>query len=195
MLGKPSRRTRRKLEDHGATAPAVVLEIADGGMAVTNGAEGVVANTELIVKTRLRVEPEGAEPFEVHQRFRYPQLSVPSVGTRLTVRFDPKDHDTVMIDRTASSATGLHGEDLGGILATVRKAQADGGGNPQAVAEALRGAFGADGTVVVDARNLAGANPDDPIDHLQRLVALRDSGVLTAAEFETQKQRLLDLGL
>jgi len=37
----------------------------------------------------------------------------------------------------------------------------------------------------------AAPNPDDLIEQLQKLAALRDQGILTAAEFETQKAKLL----
>jgi hypothetical protein len=222
MLGKPSRRTQRKLEEHGVVAPAVVVEIADGGMAVTNGAEGVVANTELIVKTRLRVEPAGAEPFEVTKRFRYPQLQVPSVGARIAVRYDPEDPDTLMIEpmgRDGVMPTGVlmaRGGtlDLGGMLNSVRQAQKEHPGDPMAVAEAARvaagipasggpAAFGMDPQALAAAMGgmagMAGAPAapaaQDPIAHLQRLAGLLADGVITQAEFDEQKQRLLQTGL
>ena len=47
MLGKPSRHLKKHLEEHGKKATAVVVEIASKGMAVTNGAEGVIGNTTL----------------------------------------------------------------------------------------------------------------------------------------------------
>ena len=81
MFGKPSRRDRRKLETEGRSAAATVLAISDRGMSVTNGNDSIVANTEVVLKTRLRVEPTGEPAFEVEKRFRYPQLSIPSVGS------------------------------------------------------------------------------------------------------------------
>jgi hypothetical protein len=209
MLGKPSRRMRKKLETRGRSATATVVEIAERGMTVTNGSEGLVSATELILRTKLRVEPEGEPSFEVEQRFRYPQLSVPSVGSRVCVIFDPDDHDDIMIDRTklpgltlpgqGAAATGAPGTpaaagmlDLGGLLSTVREAQAQGSG---AVAEALRASFGAN-AVVVDASG-AGAAPDspDPAARLEKLAKLREDGLLTDEEFAAQKARLLDAGL
>jgi hypothetical protein len=213
MLGKPSRRMRKKLEAQGRSATATVVEISERGVAVTNGSEGIVSNTEVILKTKLRVEPDGEPSFEIEQRFRYPQLSVPSVGSRVCVIFDPDDHDDLMIDRTrlpgmaraAPRAAGTEAPatptapgmlDLGGLLATVREAQAKSGGDRQALADALRTSFGADGAVVVDASG-AGAATDshDPIARLEKLAELRDEGVLTEAEFAAQKARLLDAGL
>jgi hypothetical protein len=215
MLGKRNYFTRKKLEEHGTVAKATVVEISDKAMAVTHGAEGPVSNTELIVKTRLRVEPEGEPSFEVHQKFRYPQLDLPGVGSVLTVRFDPEDHDKVMLDpdaresatgRLAASLGGVAGNpgegpgNLGGILAAVQQARSEGGQDPNAVAEALRKSFGAQGMTVIDASGAhaagaAAAEPQSPeeerIENLERLVALRDKGALTAAEFAAQKAALL----
>lgn len=186
MLGQLNYFTRKKLRSEGVSAPATVLEIADRGMSVTHGSEGIVGNTEVILKTRLRVEPSGQPSFEVDQKFRYAQLSVPSVGSVLTVVFDPDDHDKLMIDREAMPAA-VAGVDLSGILATVQQARAAGGGDRQAVAEALRASFGGQGVTVLN-----GESPEEErIRNLERLVALRDQGALTPEEFATQKAALL----
>jgi hypothetical protein len=207
MLGKQNYFTRKRLKEHGVVAPATVVEISDKAMAVTHGSEGPVSNTELIVKTRLRVEPPGEPSFEVHQKFRYPQLDLPSAGSVLTVRFDPEDHDKVMIDPDARPTgipgvgTGLGGGvgNLGGILSAVQEARASGGSDPNAVAEALRTSLGAQGIPVFDASSRQQAAPAQPpqsreeerIENLERLVALRDKGALTLAEFAAQKAALL----
>jgi hypothetical protein len=198
MLGKPSRRTRRKLEAHGRIASAVVLEISDRGMAITNGSEGIVANTEVAHKTRLRVEPEGEPAFEVHQRFRYPQLAVPGVGSRVSVRYDPDDHDHIMIDSsesavlaTMSTKTGL---DLGGLLSTIRNTKADHPGDRQAMQHALLASLGQDTAGFGSPPTTPGAGSSagaDPIGQLERLAGLHASGGLTDAEFSAAKARIL----
>jgi hypothetical protein len=84
-------------------------------------------------------------------------------------------------------------------LSTVQQARTNSGGDPNAVAEALRNAFGAQGVTVVDAAGMhvAGAtqratSPEEArIANLERLVALRDSGALTPEEFAEQKASLL----
>ncbi|MGZ5376050.1 MAG: hypothetical protein ACXWEF_06335, partial [Solirubrobacterales bacterium] len=98
MLGKPSRRTRKRLEEAGKKANATVVEVAEKGMSVTKGTEGVIGNTELALKTTLKVQPEGEPEFEVKTTFRYPQLSVPAAGQALAVIYDPEDHDKIMLD-------------------------------------------------------------------------------------------------
>jgi hypothetical protein len=198
MLGKPSRRTRKKLEAHGRIASAVVLEISDRGMAVTNGSDGIVANTEVLHKTRLRVEPEGEPAFEVHQRFRFPQLAVPGVGSRVSVRYDPDDHDHIMIDNSEaavlasmSTQTGL---DLGGLMSTIRHTKAEQPGDRQAMQQALLATLGQGGAAFGSPPATPAAAPSpgaDSILQLQRLAELHASGALTDAEFSAAKARIL----
>lgn len=201
MLGKLSHRTRERLLKEGRHASAVVLEIAERGMAITHGAEGVVANTELAIKTRLRVEPETEPAFEVQERFRYPQLAVPSVGSRIAVIYDPGDHDTIMIDESApmmpsfGGVTGA-GTDVGSVLNAVKEAQAASGGDKEALARMLRARFAGDPSVVIDQTGSMGAPQADadPVVLLEKLAKLRDGGVLSEQEFQAQKARILGEG-
>ena len=210
MLGKPSRRTRKKLEEHGKRAPAVVVDIAEKGMSVTTGSGQLVANTEVMLKTKLRVEPEGEPAFEVEERFRYPQLSIPTVGSRLTVIYDPSDHDRVMIDSSPEavatqlgSVPGLEGTDLQGLMATVQQAQSQ-TQDPQELARILQQQLGTGVNVQQQKASgmTVGAPPggfgapaaapeEDPVDKLAKLAELREKGMLTEAEFESQKARIL----
>ena len=194
MLGKPSRRTRKKLAAHGRIASAVVLEISDNGMAITNGSDGLVANTEVLKKARLRVEPEGEAAFEVHQRFRFPQLAVPGVGSHVSVRYDPDDHDQIMIDdseaavlETMSARTGL---DLGGLMSTIRDTKADHPGDRQAMQQALLASLGQGTAAFGSPLTMPGAVADT-VSQVERLAALHASGALTDAEFSAAKARIL----
>jgi putative oligomerization/nucleic acid binding protein len=183
MLGKPSRRTRRKLEQHGRRASAMVVEIAESGMSISSGQ--LVSGTELVLKTKLRIEPLDEPPFEVEDRFRYPQLAIPSVGSRIAVIYDPSDHDKVMIDRSA-----------GGPGVQPGAAAEPRGNDPQALASKIQEAQ----SLARDARERAGggfgaptptAQGEDPVDKLAKLAELREKGMLTDAEFESQKARIL----
>lgn len=213
MLGKPSRRTRKKLSEHGKHAPAVVLEIADRGMSVTSGPTGLVSSTELALKTKLRVEPADEMPFEVEERFRYPQLSIPSVGTRLAVLYDPSDHDKIIIDNSPAGAAvqfggaaGMEGTDLQSLVSKVREAQSQ-TQDPQELARILQEQLGTNVTVQQqDSSGVTfgapgagfGAPPPaaeaDPVDKLTKLAELREKGMLTDSEFESQKARILSEG-
>jgi hypothetical protein len=199
MLGKPSRHLRHKLESEGRTAVATVLAIADHGMSVTTGNDQIAANTEVVLKTHLRVEPTGEPAFEVEQRFRYSQFGVPGVGDKLTVRYDAEDHEKLMIDRSqpvvAVPGAGGAPLDVSGLLATVQAAKAQAGGDRHAMAEALRASLGGSATIIEGAASAPAAGPAaaeaGTIDMLERLAKLRDAGALTPEEFAAQKARLL----
>jgi hypothetical protein len=219
MLGKLSRRTRKKLEEHGKRAPAVVLDIAERGMSVTSGPAGLVSSTEVALKTKLRVEPDDELPFEVEERFRYPQLAIPSVGSRVAVLYDPSDHDKIMIDRSAAGAAiqfggaaGMDGTDLQSLVSKVKDAQSQ-TQDPQELARILQEqlgtnvtvqqqdssgvTFGAPGTgfgTPDSAFGTPAAPSEDPVDKLTKLAELREKGMLTESEFESQKARILGDG-
>src|SRR3954471_7980306 len=142
MFGKLSRGSRKHLEAGGHRAVATVLSIADRGMTVTHGSEGDVGNTEVILKTRLSVQPEGEPAFEVEQTFRYGQLSIPVAGSRLSVLYDPEDHDKVMIEDRPPviDAPGLPGGmlDMGAVLETIHATRAESPGGRMAMADAIK---------------------------------------------------------
>lgn len=66
----------------GRRAPAVVLDVEDTGVTVNNDPR---------VRLRLRVEPEGDEPFEAERKVVVSRLAIPRVGERLEVAYDPAD--------------------------------------------------------------------------------------------------------
>jgi DNA-binding protein YbaB len=188
MLGKPSKRMQKKLEESGKRANATVVDIAEKGMAVTNGPEGIVANTEVVLKTRLKVQPEDEPEFEVTQRFRYPQLAIPSAGSVLPVIYDPEDHDKVMIDPSteaaqgaALSAAGIDPNSLGQLMDQAQQMRA----------QAQQMQAGMPGMGQMPGAPAPSQPQADPVEQLEKLAALKDKGVLTDAEFEAEKQKIL----
>jgi hypothetical protein len=196
MLGKPSRRTRHRLEDHGKKAPATVLEVGKRGMAITTGSGQLVADTEVSLKLNLRVEPEGEAPFEVWTKMRFPQLGVPRAGSKLAIIYDPEDHESIMRDDSPQSVIDVQ---LAGMPAGVRDIAS------QVTAASLSG-VGRD-----EIRNLAAqlgqqyaattmpgatmppaaAAGEDPLDRLEKLADLKAKGILTEEEFQAQKAKIL----
>jgi hypothetical protein len=186
MLGKPSKKLKKQLEETGVRANATIIEIAEKGMAVTRGAEGVVANTELALKAHLRVQPENEPEFEVKKRFSFPQMAVPSAGQTVPVLYDPQDHDKIMVDYSpeaqqgaALSAAGIDPSQIGQLMQQAQQMQAQ-AGQMQA---------GMPGMGQVPA---AAPQPQaDPVEQLEKLAKLKDSGALTQAEFEAEKAKVL----
>jgi hypothetical protein len=193
MLGKPSKRLQKHLEEKGKRANATVVEVAEKGMAVTSGAEGIVANTTVALKARLKVQPEDEPEFEVTQRFRFSQLAIPSAGMVLPVIYDPEDHDKLIIDESPEAqqqaAMNMAGVDpsqiarvdpsqIGQLMQQAQHMQAQAG---QMQAGQVPG---------------MGASPPaqpqaDPVEQLEKLQALKEKGALTDAEFEAEKAKIL----
>jgi transposase-like protein len=182
MLGKPSKRLVKHLEENGTRANATVMEVAEKGMAVTSGAEGIVANTTVALKARLKVQPDDEPEFEVTQRFRFSQLAIPSAGMVVPVIYDPNDHDKLMIDespeaqqQTALASAGVDPNQLGQMIQQAQQMQASAGQMPA---------------------QMPGMTPPaqqeaDPVAQLEKLQALKEKGALTDAEFEAEKQKIL----
>jgi hypothetical protein len=167
MLGRPSRRTRKQLEDRGESAPATVLEIAKHGINMSSGNQTTWTH-EIALKTRLRVEPQGQPAFEWEGRLRYRDSHTPAAADRVWILFNPHDHEALMVDfsiragawdgvQSADPGPGFQVEPLLDIVQSAQQPSAD----------------------------------RDPLADLEKLADLRDRGVLTADEFEAQKRRVL----
>jgi hypothetical protein len=214
MLGKLSKRAQKHLQENGVRCQATVLEIAERGMSVTTGNPNLVANTEMALKAKLRVESELEPAFEVHQRFRFSQFAVPAVGMQVPVIYDPKDHDKIMLDDSVQG--GMHhmaerlraragqsagGVDLNAIANTLEASAAGGNVDPEELQRQIRQQVqGAGGGNVAGVPPVAPIPPagfpppqpaEDPVDKLTKLQELKEKGVLTDAEFEAQKARIL----
>jgi hypothetical protein len=192
MLGKPSKRLKKQLEESGKRARATVVEIANRGMAVTRGAEGVIGNTELALKTHLKVQPDDEPEFEVKKRFSYPQLAVPSAGQTIPVIYDPNDHDKIIVDYSpeaqqdaALAAAGLaDGQQLGDLLNQAQQFRAQ--------AEQFQAPAGQFSNMASGMTQGAQAQSQaDPVEQLERLAKLKDQGALTEAEFAAEKAKIL----
>jgi hypothetical protein len=171
MFGKLSKRDEKKLQESGVRCQATVLEIAERGMAVTHGADTVVSNTEIALKARLRVDSEVEPSFEVHQRFRFPQMAVPGVGSTLPVIYDPNDHDKLMIDRSLQGGIyqvaehlrqrgreGNTGVDMNAIANALESEAADGNIDKDALRAKIKEITGGS-NVIVGGQPVQGSNP------------------------------------
>jgi hypothetical protein len=211
MFGKPSKRQQKRLAEQGVHAPATVVSIADRGMAVTNGAEGIVSNTEMLLKTTLQVEPDGQPSFEVTKRISWPQLSVPAAGMKINVIFNPDDHDDLMVDRAAPYVPAIPGlgseaggamPDLNKLLGAVREATKEAGGDRTKLAAELRENLAeqgiiptkfdtGDGSLVLGGFGAPQSPEDAKLARLAQLGKLKESGVLTEEEFQAEKAKIL----
>jgi len=107
---------------------------------------------------------------------------------------------TITSTSTASQVPAIPGmqvqgmRDVGAILASVKAAQEQAGGDRAAMAEILRKQFGGEPVVFEQAGAVewsAMAQPQDPIALLATLTELHEKGVVSDEQFEEQKRRLL----
>lgn len=205
MFGHRSKKTRERLEAGGVRAAATVLEISGGRVSVTTGNPQIAANTELPMKLRLRVEPEGEEAFEVETKMTFSQFGLPRQGGKIAVLFDPDDHGTVILDRTASGGLSLaadkireraeetHHPELDSIADMVEQASSGGSIDIEGLQRQIREQFAPGGGATSDLSAFfpAAAPREDPVDKLAKLADLKEKGLLTDEEFNTQKARIL----
>jgi hypothetical protein len=104
MFGSISRKEHDALIESGEHANAVVLDaklltIAGAPIRFAKLFGGARPGTGThAYTTHLRVEPEGAEAFEIKQRLRVPESTPCEAGTQLAVVFDPDDHSKLVLD-------------------------------------------------------------------------------------------------
>ena len=193
MFGKRSHRQEKELEEKGKRAEAVVLEKSERQMAITKRAAGVVANTESAINTHLKVEPADEPTFEVKERFRFPQLAVPAVGSRISVIYDPDNHDSITLDTSPTAmlaGTRFGNADASTLVEMAQAATASPDYGPQQLAAQMMAQMGVDGSTAFAGGQTAPAGQagagaqgaTDPIEQVERLAKLRASGALTEEE-------------
>jgi Short C-terminal domain len=106
--GKESRQ-EKKLRENGKSAPATIVEAKKGRFAISSGGNAAeqVASAHVNWKVKLRVTPEGEEPFEVEVKEGYAQMGMgPQIGSTVPVLYDPNDHSNVAIDHDTGAQVG-----------------------------------------------------------------------------------------
>ena len=197
--------THRKVLKNGVPGKAMIVTMG----ALDRGA------TSFNLPMTLQVYVEGWVPYEVHEEWWVNARDTVALSGWIPVRVDPEERDTVAIDwdtlretheqqeqarkqALASSGPvadidalgGLGG--LGGPNVTFQSREIDLTQNPEAAEQVLQ-ALGLGGAGVSFAQQPAPQQPadDDPIARLERLAALKASGILTEEEFQQQKRRIL----
>ena len=164
MFGNKKKKEEQaiNLVQNGSVGVGTLTHVHDTGITIND--------LNIRVKLHFRIDPlDGTAPFEAQKTTTVNRVQIPPIGARYPVFFDPTDHDTFAY--------------VDGI--------ADDNGR-QLILSKVGDAFGADAAGV----GMVGVAPvpppaDDPLDKLKKLGELRDSGVLTADEFEAQKAEIL----
>jgi hypothetical protein len=189
----------------GVSAWATVLEseqqwASTGGV---NKVAGQAGSMTIHQRIKLRVEPEGEPSFEgeVKQVFNDTHgMHIPQEGYSVGVLYDPKDHSKLVIDMDKMPV--VPGADRDEVTARHERTMAR-FNDPEAHAawlaevKEMQDSARAQGAAAIEQamRSFpapqASAAPVDVADQLTKLAALRDRGVLSDAEFEMQKAKLL----
>jgi hypothetical protein len=146
--------------------------------------------SQILWKVTLRVMPDDTGPFNAVIQVPYPaREGGPSLGSLVSVLYDPRDHSKVAIDPTAPA------ESWGAVQAAQQQHIVE-----QAMASSTGACIFMGGRWIQGgpAAPPAGAAPPPSTDQpaslateLEKLASLRDHGAITDAEFQTQKQKLL----
>ncbi len=188
----------RKLRENGASATAEVLECRMTGSERSSTGRAVNVDdprelwkaSRVIYKLKLRVVPEGAPAWEVSVKCQLGRSVNARMGSQLPVLYDPDDHSKVVVDTE-----------------TILKWQVAGAGSRDAGTEqidsGMQAIAGDEAAAVMTGINAALASGDqisgvppgigapDPLDRLQKLANLHQSGALTDAEFAAEKAKIL----
>ncbi|MHB8695708.1 MAG: SHOCT domain-containing protein [Solirubrobacteraceae bacterium] len=202
MFGNKKKLETQLAQQGGTVAWATVIDAKDKWASARTDGLGGVSNRTDHMRVSLRVEPDGQEPFEatLSQAFKG---RIPMKGWQCKVIYDPSDPSKIAIQEDTITPPGID-HDRAERVAVSRKEMMDAArsGNiaeyvEDMKAKALSGQLG--GFVMVDGQVVSGgqaagapapAKPD-LADQLTKLADLRDRGVLTDAEFEAQKAKLL----
>lgn len=140
--------------------------------------------SQILWKVTMRVMPDDTGPFNVTIQVPYPATQGgPSLGSLVTVLYDPRDHSKVAIDPTAPT------ESWGEVQADLQNHTIQ-----QAMSQSSGGA-----AIFAGGRWISGGPAATPApaaspslaSELEKLASLRDTGALTDAEFQAQKAKLL----
>lgn len=195
MLGNSKRLERKLTQQGGKQAWATVLESKKLYASSLGG--------KVQQKLRLRVEPQGEPTFEatVHQEFNNQRgWHIPQEGYSVTVIYDPSDHSKLLIDIDKMPvAPGIDRDEAVARHEKVMARVKDPAARRQQIEE-MKGqaAAGAPGAAAIQemiakatAGALAAASKSDVASELTKLADLRGRGVLSDAEFEAQKAKIL----
>ena len=211
MRVKPSRRLRRHLEANGRKAKATVLEIAGRGWNEFRDERGWDAenyNADPMRSwcrrtTRVRVRPAEEPEFEIEAKLTFRLASLPEEpGVEIDVIYDPAQPSKIIVDDegqmnrveqedtdSANAMIAAAGYDPAEIQKAVEAAQAAAaGGSSDLVEQAFESARRVQAEFAADPQGALRAMQEQ---QLEQLAKLRDRGLMSQAEFESARSRLL----
>jgi hypothetical protein len=197
--------SKKDILEEGRQAMATVRDVSS---------TGVVVNGKPRIELTLEVVPMGQPAFTVEKKALVAPDETPRVGQQIPVRFLPEDRDRVEIDRAALEMSQAQIVTSRGsvpaapppppppqpkpIPAWSDEAQVVDAGGAEGLREQMARTLGAYGISMPDVpmpglppETAAAAGDDDPVAKLEKLAHLHKQGVLTDAEFQSAKAKVL----
>jgi hypothetical protein len=193
-----------KLRKSGKSAMATVVSY----QRILGVEENRGAAPKSLCKLHLRVEPDGEPAFEATTKAWLQGTEGTHEGMVVPVLYDPSDHSELVIDQSDAAWKAAVSETMRAERVARAAARGDDPSRTAAVEEMRRAAasdpegfrrlmreqgpaaFGLPG-VPATYPGMVAPTPQNPLDDLSKLADLHDRGVLTDAEFQTQKKKLL----
>jgi Short C-terminal domain/Protein of unknown function (DUF3592) len=174
-MGRRKGERAADLVQHGKRCRGVVVSVEDTNWTVNDNPR---------VKMTVRAEPDGETPFTIEKTSVVPRVSIPRAGDHCVVFYNPSDPQ----NQNGITFDPVPGFDAGRAPAPAPEpAPAP---TPTPVAERIMLATAT--PTEKEASEVAAAETEgDPIEKIEKLDRLREKGIITQAEFEMQKQRLL----
>jgi hypothetical protein len=164
------------LMQHGKRCRGTVVSVEDTNWTVNDNPR---------VKMTVRAEPDGETPFTIEKTSVVPRVNIPRAGDRCVVFYDPADPQ----NKNGITFDAVPGFDTGAPAPA-----------PTPTPEPAPSAASASEPLILatatpteeESKAVADAQSEgDPIEKIEKLNRLREKGIITQAEFEMQKQRLL----
>jgi hypothetical protein len=209
------RHAKKLAESGGVRIQATVLTAKRGNTVSGSAMDMSIAQGSFTWKLTVKIEPPGESPFEADITARAQSDNTFFPGLRVAVLYDPKDHSKVAFDQGRDATLAGFAEQMadghpGGNPASVESVLKDVMADPSSAAsrgQDLAAAMGIDlSTAQVHVRGerdqpaviqAQAQNPptaptaEDPVQLLAQLAQLHAQGVVSDAEFASQKARLL----
>jgi hypothetical protein len=208
------RHAKKLAESGGVQTQATVLTAKRGNTVSGSAMQMDIAQGSFTWKLTVKIEPPDQPPFEASISARLQSGNEFFPGLRVAVIYDPNDHAKVAFDQGRGATLAGMADQLvdghpGGDAASLESVLQDVLADPSSAAsrgQDLASALGIDlSTAQVHVRGQqdqlavvpaqpaepAAAVGEDPVQLLDRLVQLHAQGVVTDAEFASQKARLL----
>jgi beta-phosphoglucomutase-like phosphatase (HAD superfamily) len=197
FLGNKKKLEQQLAHEGGSVAWATITDV--GTDLATGSVDGFNQTTSRTdhMKVTLTVQPERGEPFEASFRQAFSGLS-PRKGWQCRVIYDPNDRSRIAVVEDSITPPGVdHARAERAAELRSEAVAAASSGHMAEYVESLKARVESGelhGVTIVDGQTTSSGAPAsrlDIVDQLTKLDALRVRGVLTDAEFATQKARLL----